>query len=126
MLEEQDDYVKWQRDFYGVHLNFLQLLSDVVRVEVLNHHGGIYLDLDTFPIAKFDDSLLSHEFIAVKRKSSGMQPFFDNFFLGKIKSDFQVQSPYHVPGAYLVDDTMPFSSTAKYFVLRKKFFDGSI
>ena len=94
VLEEQDDYIKWQRDFYGTHLSFLQLLSDVVRVEVLNHYGGIYLDLDTFPIAKFDDNLLSHEFIVVKRKSSGMQPFFDNFFLGKSKSDFQVQNPY--------------------------------
>lgn len=126
VLEEQDDYTKWQLDFYGSHLSFLQLLSDVLRVEVLNQHGGIYLDLDTFPIVKFDDSLLQNEFFAVKRKSGGMQPFFDNFFLGKSKSDFQVQSPYHVPGAYLVDDTMPFSSTTKYFVLRKKFFDGSI
>lgn len=36
VLEEQDDYIKWQKDFYGSHFSFLQLLSDVLRVEVLN------------------------------------------------------------------------------------------
>lgn len=78
-----DDYVRWQAQFYGTKLHFLQLLSDIARIEVLNEYGGIYLDCDTFPISKFDDKLLSNDFFAVERKSRGMKSFLDNFFLGK-------------------------------------------
>ena len=83
VLKGQDSYVQWQASFYGQQLSFNQLLSDVARLEVLNQYGGIYLDLDTFPIARFDDRLLANDFFAVKRKSRGMNQFLDNFFLGK-------------------------------------------
>ena len=39
--------------------NFIQILSDFLRFELLYYYGGIYLDCDTFPVKKFDDNLLS-------------------------------------------------------------------
>lgn len=36
-------------------------LADAFRLYLLNKYGGIYLDLDTFPVKKFDDKLLSYE-----------------------------------------------------------------
>ena len=35
------------------------LLSNILRVSIINKYGGIYLDCDTFPIKPFDDKLLS-------------------------------------------------------------------
>ncbi len=35
------------------------ILSDLLRVVVINKYGGIYLDCDTFPIKPFDDKLLN-------------------------------------------------------------------
>lgn len=126
VLMMADDYVRWQAEFYGSSLHFLQLLSDVARIEVLNEHGGIYLDCDTFPISKFDDNLLSNDFFVVQRKSRGMQVFLDNFFLGKSLTSPRIESPYAVDNPYLVDDTIPFLNTPKHCLLKRKFFECSL
>ena len=39
----------------------LTALSDAFRFYLLNKYGGIYLDLDTFPVKPFDDKLLLYE-----------------------------------------------------------------
>lgn len=126
VLLEEDSYTTWQKNFYGPNPSFLQLLSDVARVEILNMHGGIYVDCDTFPICKFDSQLLARDFFAVKRKSNGKY-VLDNFFLGKKKDEMKiVVDPYNVPDATFVDHTMPQSAVLIYHLLRKKFFDGTL
>ena len=37
----------------------IQILSNIVRYDLLNNYGGIYLDCDTFPIKPFDSYILS-------------------------------------------------------------------
>ncbi len=39
--------------------NFIQILSDFLRFELLYYYGGIYLDCDTFPVKPFDNKLLA-------------------------------------------------------------------
>lgn len=38
---------------------FATYFSDVLRQELVETHGGIYVDTDTWPVRKFDDRLLS-------------------------------------------------------------------
>lgn len=40
--------------------NFIQILSDFLRFELLYYYGGIYIDCDTFPVKPFDDKLMSY------------------------------------------------------------------
>lgn len=127
LQENEDSYVKWQREFYGGAVRFLQLLADVARVEILNQYGGIYVDCDTFPIVPFDDSLLSHHFFCVKRKSGvGTNSFLDNFFLGKSSSSRIVEDPYHIEGSFLVDHTKRCETIPQYYLLKRKFFAGQL
>lgn len=53
-------------------------ISDALRLYLLNKYGGIYLDLDTFPVKPFDERLLSYEGFAVNHKKD----WCDYFFLG--------------------------------------------
>ena len=50
------DYIKMRIDS---KFNFIQILSDFLRFEILYYYGGIYLDCDTFPVKPFDDNLLN-------------------------------------------------------------------
>ena len=52
--------------------------ADVFRAFLLNKYGGVYLDLDTFPVRPFDDKLLSSRFKIFNRKNY----WPDSFFLG--------------------------------------------
>ena len=36
-------------------LNYIQILSDIYRFELLRERGGIYVDCDTWPLKSFDD-----------------------------------------------------------------------
>jgi mannosyltransferase OCH1-like enzyme len=36
----------------------LQILANVLRLDLLNEYGGIYVDADTFPMKPFDDDIL--------------------------------------------------------------------
>ena len=51
------DFIKYRMES---KFNYIQLLSDFIRFELLYYYGGIYLDCDTFPIKKFDDKLLNN------------------------------------------------------------------
>lgn len=62
-----DEYIRHQLNVYSGDLRFIQLLSDVVRLELVNRFGGIYLDTDAFPVKPFDDVLLkSRRFIVIR------------------------------------------------------------
>ena len=127
VLVNEDPYVKWQREFYGYKPSFLQLLADIARLEVLNEHGGIYVDCDSFPIARFDDVLLSHRYFCIKRKGGvGMKCFLDNFFLGKSNDGSTIEDPYSVEGSFLVDHTKRCEATPRFYLLKRKFFSGQL
>ena len=77
---------------------FIQILCDILRYDVLNEYGGIYLDCDTFPIRPFDDYLLSkqnfcsysfHAYDSIHRKR-------DIMFLGCDGKDKKIYNFYSI------------------------------
>jgi mannosyltransferase OCH1-like enzyme len=62
-------------------------LSDVVRVELINEFGGIYLDCDTYPLKSFDDELLNYKTFCVKRHYLEYINT-DNYFMGSISRKY--------------------------------------
>lgn len=61
-------------------LGKLTSLSDALRIYLLNKYGGIYLDLDTFPVKPFDEKLLSYENgFVVNHKPKHCDYFFMGF-----------------------------------------------
>lgn len=52
---------QWAKEHLSSAIGQLTALSDALRFYLLNKYGGIYLDLDTFPVNPFDSHLLSYE-----------------------------------------------------------------
>ncbi len=57
-------------------------VSDLLRVEVVLQNGGVYLDVDVFPIAPQFDLLLSDQTLVVSEEYSGK--FVGNFFFASV------------------------------------------
>ena len=51
----------WAKKHLVSEVGHITAISDAFRFYLLNKHGGIYLDLDAFPVKPFDDKLLSYE-----------------------------------------------------------------
>lgn len=51
----------WAKKHLFGEVGHITAISDAFRFYLLNKYGGIYLDLDTFPVKPFDDKLLSYE-----------------------------------------------------------------
>ena len=51
----------WAKKHLVSEVGHITAISDAFRFYLLNKYGGIYLDLDTFPVKPFDDKLLSYE-----------------------------------------------------------------
>ena len=76
----------------AVKLNFIQILADIFRLEVLNEYGGIYLDCDTFPIKSFDYTLLKYDQFTVSQHMKYTNTIMpDQFFIGKEKSSEKIE-----------------------------------
>ena len=63
------------------NLRFIQVLSDIYRLEILNQYGGIYLDCDCFPIKSFDEDILQKQFIVTRHLNDNFI-VNDNYFIG--------------------------------------------
>ena len=57
------------------------MFCDILRLELLNLHGGLYVDCDTYPIKPFDDALLNHNKLCVNDKINDAL-VKNNYFLG--------------------------------------------
>ena len=51
----------WAKKHLFGEVGHITAISDAFRFYLLNKYGGIYLDLDTFPVKSFDDKLLSYK-----------------------------------------------------------------
>lgn len=69
---------------YMADTAFIQTFCDILRLEVLNLYGGIYLDCDTYPINPIDDELLKHDKFCVydKYRTRPNALHENNYFLG--------------------------------------------
>ena len=64
---------------------FIQLFCDILRLDILNIYGGIYVDCDTFPIRPFDESIFNHDKFCVYDKIDDLV-FPNNYFIGLRKN----------------------------------------
>lgn len=104
-----------------LNLNFITLLSDVLRLELLNKYGGIYLDIDTFPNKPFDETLLSldsfcaYSYMPHSRENRKK----DCFFLGKQKDNNIILNWKNINNIVPVQDD---NYRKELFYKNKKFF----
>ena len=60
---------------------FIQIFCDLLRIELLNVYGGIYIDCDTYPLKPFDEQIYQHEqFCVCDRIKNSLVP--NNYFIG--------------------------------------------
>lgn len=107
-------------------LLFIQLLSDIYRLEILNFYGGIYLDCDCFPKRPFDDEILSYEQFIVQRHFSNNSLENDNYFIGtqngkKLWDIFDKSCIKNTKK--IIQTERNWYNNIKYLKLKKKFID---
>jgi len=84
-LKNEDSFIYWKYKQNTQSLKITNLnvmLSDLLRFQILNMYGGIYVDCDTFPIKPFDDKLLNRKQFFALSYYGGIKLVRDNFFLG--------------------------------------------
>ena len=65
------------KHYIKMNRKFISILCNILRIELLNKYGGIYLDCDTFPLRPFDDYLLSlTEFCSYIPFKNKKDPFY--------------------------------------------------
>lgn len=67
-----------------------QILSNILRYELLNLYGGIYLDCDCFPIRSFDKSVVDKSFVVSRCYRPNGMIRKDCYFIGKNKNDPEI------------------------------------
>lgn len=56
-------YFKNIRRYKSYGRKFSQILANIVRLDILNQYGGIYLDCDIFAVRPFDSTLMERDFV---------------------------------------------------------------
>lgn len=70
---------KFAQNHMQTDIGKITSLSDALRLYLLNKYGGIYLDLDTFPVKPFDEKILSYSDGFVVNHD---RQYCDFFFMG--------------------------------------------
>lgn len=65
--------------FWDMFTSIYCWFSDYLRFDILNNEGGIYCDLDCYPLKPFDDNLLKNASFQMK---NGFGEMGDCFFIG--------------------------------------------
>lgn len=92
ILNNNISYINIINHCKKINLRFIQILTDIYRIELLNYYGGIYLDCDTFPIIPFDNKLLENIGFTVVRHFYNNYIINDNYFMGCQKNGM----PYNI------------------------------
>lgn len=121
-----DKYLNVMQHCKQNNLMFIQLLSDIYRLEILNFYGGIYLDCDCFPKRSFDDEMLSYEQFIVQRHFVYNLLENDNYFIGTQKDKilwdiFDKKTAQHIKK--LIQTERNWYNNIEYLKLKKKFID---
>lgn len=113
------------------NIPFIQIFCDILRLELLNIFGGLYIDCDTYPIKSFDDKILNHSRILVFDKISEVSVYPNNYFIGSIPNtnwsnyfDGSADKFIQINNQQLVNlnKIKPFD----YHIRRIKFFNGTL
>ena len=101
-------------------------LSDILRLELLNTFGGIYVDCDVFQLKTFDFSLLQTKRFVVKVHHTSNFFSSDNFFIGSIPQtkgdylDMPFLNPYNC--RHIVQTIDSWRTNIQYILNRKYFY----
>lgn len=109
-----------QEVFYGKEIRFIQLLSDIYRLRIIQEFGGIYVDCDTFPLKPFDNQLLQLGSFIVNRhynNNASNNVADDNYFFGSI-SNSNIQNSIK-----LLQTNDKWWSNIQYLINKKKFYE---
>ena len=74
--------------FDGFELKHFQYKADVVRLELLYQHGGVYLDLDMIITRPFDEVFASGHSFYISQERSGSRCLINAFLAAKPKNEF--------------------------------------
>ena len=75
--------------FYdGFELKHFQYKADVVRLELLYEHGGVYLDLDMLIVRPFHEVFKSGHSFYISEERAGIRSLINAFLAAKPKNDF--------------------------------------
>ena len=75
--------------FYdGFELKHFQYKADVVRLELLYEHGGVYLDLDMLIVRPFHDVFKSGHSFYISEERAGIHSLINAFLAAKPKNEF--------------------------------------
>lgn len=106
-------YVANQKRIYGSRLRPVMLLSDVLRMELLNSFGGVYVDADSVPGRPFDEALLSSGRFCVSLDLGGKR-VPDNYFMGRAEGAGPWGNPMDPASAVQVLDPAPRGADFQY------------
>lgn len=119
-INRSDNFIFNQLKLYGKNVRFIQLLSDVFRKDVIKHFGGIYVDLDIFPVKSFD-SLLNRQFCVMNYIGNSIVPNIDNYFFGCQKGNDVNDLIENKKIDLLVQTNIHWQSNTRYYARKKKF-----
>jgi len=74
--------------FDGFELKHFQYKADVVRLELLYEHGGVYLDLDMIITRPFDDVFKSGHSFYISEERTNCRSLINAFLASKPKNEF--------------------------------------
>ncbi len=74
--------------FDGFELKHFQYKADVVRLEVLYNHGGVYLDLDMIIVKPFHEVFQSGHSFYISKERQGHDCLINAFLASKPKNEF--------------------------------------
>lgn len=109
-------------------IRFVQILSDLYRLEIISKFGGIYVDCDTFPLKPFDAALLQKQQFTVTRHYDTIAKYveknigIDNYFFGSVASEsleittqlLQTANKWWTDIKYLINKTKFYNLELKY------------
>lgn len=72
----------------GFELKHFQYKADVVRLELLYEHGGVYLDLDMLIVRPFHDVFKSGHSFYISEERAGIRSLINAFLAAKPKNEF--------------------------------------
>ena len=119
-------YTNIIKHYVDNHRKFCQILVNILRLELLNNYGGIYLDCDTFPLKPFDNSILSLDnFCAYSFRKSDCCRIKNCNFIGKSLSKERIYA-YWMYSNFLLVDKYKYNEDPNWKERRQKFYDCTL
>ena len=111
-----------QEVLYGREVRFIQLLSDIFRVQLVSKIGGIYVDCDTFPVKPFSNEILNlKKFVVMRHYNNQLSTTgIDNYFIGQAPGYDQANT------AKVLQTDDKWWTSIKFLMRKREFFNCTL